>query len=92
MRGSSQRVVIAVALAGGVATAAAFAPTEAQTARRDGIGELLKRDGGAQVAQAQPGAQDTTKDKAADATPTADPREGDPATATWKDEAWRYGL
>ena len=80
MRGFSQRLVVAVAVAGGAA-AAAFAPVEAQTARRDGIGDLLKRDGGPQVAQAQPntGAQDAAKDKPAEATTTADPREGDPA-------------
>jgi hypothetical protein len=80
MRGFSQRLVVAVALAGG-ALAGGLAPAEAQTARRDGIGDLLKRDGGSQVAQAQPnaGGQDAAKDKAADATPTADPREGDPS-------------
>jgi hypothetical protein len=60
----------------GVLTAA-----EAQTARRDGIGDLLKRDGGAQVAQAQPkaGTPDAAQEKAAQPTTTADPREGEPA-------------
>jgi hypothetical protein len=80
MQAFSQRLLITLALAGsasmGVLTAA-----EAQTARRDGIGDLLKRDGGAQVAQAQPkaGTPDAAQEKAAQPTTTADPREGDPA-------------
>ncbi len=80
MQAFSQRLLMTLALAGS-ASMGVLAPADAQSARRDGIGDLLKRDGGAQVAQAQPGAgaQEAAKDKAAESTATADPREGDPA-------------
>ena len=80
MHAFSQRLLITLALAGS-AGMGALTFAEAQTARRDGIGDLLKRDGGAQVAQARPntGAQEAAKEKPAEPTSTSDPREGDPA-------------
>ncbi len=80
MHAFSQRLLITLALAG-TASMAALTPAEAQTARRDGIGDLLTRDGKAQVAQAQPkaGAPDAAHEKPAESTASADPREGDPA-------------
>jgi hypothetical protein len=80
MHAFSQRLLITLALAGS-ASMGVLTPAEAQTARRDGIGDLLNRDGKAQVAQAQPkaGVPDAAQEKAAEPTPTADPREGDPA-------------
>jgi hypothetical protein len=80
MHAFSQRLLITLALAGS-AGMGALTSAEAQTARRDGIGDLLTRDGGAQVAQAQPkaGAPEATREKAAEPTSAADPREGDPA-------------
>ena len=78
MHAFSQRLLMTLALAAG-AGMGALAPADAQTARRDGIGDLITRDGGAQVAQAQPkaGAPEAAQDKAA--APATDPREGDPA-------------
>lgn len=78
MHAFSQRLLMTLALAAG-AEMGALTSADAQTARRDGIGDLLTRDGGAQVAQAQPkaGAPDAAQDKAA--APATDPREGDPA-------------
>jgi hypothetical protein len=77
MHAFSQRLLITLALAG-TASMAALTPAEA---RRDGIGDLLTRDGKAQVAQAQPkaGAPDAAHEKPAESTASADPREGDPA-------------
>lgn len=77
MQAFSQRLLITLAVMGSVGIGA-LTSAEGQTARRDGIGELLTRDAG-RVAQAQPkaGTPEATQEKAAAA--TADPREGDPA-------------
>lgn len=77
MQAFSQRLLITLAVTGSVGIGALMS-AEGQTARRDGIGELLTRDAG-RVAQAQPkaGTPEATQEKAAAA--TADPREGDPA-------------
>ncbi len=78
MHAFSQRLLMTLALAA-VAGTSALTPVDAQNARRDGIGDLITRDGGAQVVQAQPkaGAPEAAQDKAA--APATDPREGDPA-------------
>ena len=80
MQAFSQKLLITLVLAGGAGMGASSA-ADAQTAQRDGIGDLLNRNGKAQVAQAQPkaGAPEATKEKPGEATATADPREGDPA-------------
>lgn len=77
MQAFSQRLLITLAVTGSVGIGALMS-AEGQTARRDGIGELLTRDA-RRVAQAQPkaGTPEATQEKAAAA--TADPREGDPA-------------